>query len=144
MRSPRLPVALIALPCLLAAAAGPDGSAIYKAHCASCHDSGIPQIPTRDALKKISNETVNRALVSGAMRFQGSDLSFDERHAVTEFVTGKKFEVETSGQGMCAANFNGKSLAGEWNGWSSDLENSRFQSAQSSGLAAAQVSKLKV
>ncbi len=143
MRSPKLPVALLALPCLLPAAA-PDGGAIYKAHCASCHDAGIPQIPTRDALKKFSNETVSRALVSGAMRFQGSDLSFAERHAVAEFVTGKKFEAETSGQGMCAANFAGKSLPGEWNGWSSDLENSRFQSAELSGLAPAQVSKLKL
>ncbi|MGD0299983.1 MAG: PQQ-binding-like beta-propeller repeat protein, partial [Bryobacteraceae bacterium] len=143
MRSLKLPVALFALPCLLPAAA-PEGSAIYKTHCASCHDAGLPRIPTRDALKAFSAETVNRALVSGAMRFQGSDLSLAERHAVAEFVTAKKFETAASTQGMCAANAPAKPISGEWNGWSSDPENSRFQSADAAGLASSQVGKLKL
>jgi polyvinyl alcohol dehydrogenase (cytochrome) len=87
---------------------------------------------------------VNRALVSGAMRFQGSDLSLAERHAVVEFVTAKKFEPETVPQGMCLGKPAGKPIEGEWNGWSSDLENSRFQSADSAGLAPSQVPKLKL
>jgi polyvinyl alcohol dehydrogenase (cytochrome) len=78
------------------------------------------------------------------MRFQGSDLSLAERHAVVEFVTAKKFEPETVPQGTCAGKPAGKPIAGEWNGWSSDLENSRFQSAESAGLAASQVPKLKL
>jgi polyvinyl alcohol dehydrogenase (cytochrome) len=143
MRSLKLPVALFALSCVLAAAA-PEGSAIYKTHCASCHDAGLPRIPTRDALKAFSAETVNRALVSGAMRFQGSDLSLAERHAVAEFVTAKKFETAASTQGMCAANAPAKPISGEWNGWSSDPENSRFQSADAAGLASSQVGKLKL
>ena len=143
MRSVKLQVALFVLPCLGQAAA-PDGGDIYKARCASCHDAGLPRIPTRDALKTFSAETVNRALVSGAMRFQGSDLSLAERHAVVEFVTAKKFEPETAAQGTCAGKPPGKPIAGEWNGWSSDLENSRFQSAESAGLAPSQVPKLKL
>jgi polyvinyl alcohol dehydrogenase (cytochrome) len=143
MRSLKLQVALLVLPCLLTAAA-PDGGDIYKTHCASCHDAGIPRIPTRDALKTFSPETVNRALVSGAMRFQGSDLSLAERHSVAEFVTGKKFEAEMAAKGSCAASAPGKPIGGEWNGWSSDLENSRFQSAEAAGLATSQVAKLKL
>ena len=143
MRSLKLPVALFVLPCLLPAAA-PDGGDIYKARCASCHDAGLPRIPTRDALKTFSAETVNRALVSGAMRVQGSDLSLAERHAVVEFVTAKKFETETVPQGTCAGKPAGKPIEGEWNGWSSDLENSRFQSADAAGLAPSQVPKLKL
>jgi polyvinyl alcohol dehydrogenase (cytochrome) len=143
MRSVKLPVALLVLPCLLPAAA-PDGGELYKTHCVSCHDAGIPRIPTRDALKAFSPETVNRALVSGAMRFQGSELSLAERHAVVEFVTGKKFETETIAQGMCAGKAAAKPIEGEWNGWSADLENSRFQSVQSAGLASSQVAKLKI
>ena len=143
MRSVKLQVALFVLPCLGRAAA-PDGGDIYKARCASCHDAGLPRIPTRDALKTFSAETVNRALVSGAMRVQGSDLSLAERHAVVEFITAKKFEPETVPQGTCAGKPAGKPIAGEWNGWSSDLENSRFQSAESAGLAPSQVPKLKL
>src|SRR5580658_2481767 len=102
MHSLKFATALVVFSCLLAAAA-PDGAEIYKAHCGSCHDAGIPRIPPRDALKAFSPETVNRALVSGAMRFQGSDLSVGERRAVAEFVTAKKFEPESGALGMCAA-----------------------------------------
>ncbi len=125
-------------------AAAPDGGDIYKKHCASCHDAGLPRIPTRDGLKTFSAEAVNRSLVSGAMRFQGSDLSFAERHAVAEFVSGKKFESETSGKGVCAGKAPGKPVTGDWNGWSSDSENSRFQSAEAAGLSADQLPKLKL
>lgn len=143
MRRLTLHVALVIFPCILPAAA-PDGGGIYKAHCASCHDAGLPSIPTRDGLKSFSAEAVNRALVTGAMRFQGSDLSFAERHAVAEFVTGKHFETEKARQGTCAAKLPGKPLPGEWNGWSSDLENSRFESGEAAGLAANQVPRLKL
>src|SRR5271170_7213106 len=143
MRRLKLQAVLFAVPSMLAAAA-PDGGAIYKAHCASCHEAGLPHIPTRDGLKALSAETVNRALVSGAMRFQGSELSLAERHAVAEFVTGKKIEVENSAQGMCAGKALGQPIGGEWNGWSSDLDNSRFQPAEAAGLDSNQVGKLKL
>jgi polyvinyl alcohol dehydrogenase (cytochrome) len=143
MRLPKLQFALIILPCLIQAAA-PDGGDIYRARCASCHEAGLPRIPTRDGLKAFSAEAVNRSLVSGAMRFQGLDLSFTERHAVAEFVSGKKFEPETTTKGMCAGKVQAKPVSGEWNGWSSDPENSRFQSAQAAGIAADQVAKLKL
>jgi outer membrane protein assembly factor BamB len=107
MRSSKLRVAVFVFPCLLLAAA-PEGAEIYKAHCASCHDAGLPRIPTREALKAFSPEIVNRALVSGAMRFQGSDVSVGERHAVAEFVTAKKFEPDAGAQGMCAATLSAK------------------------------------
>jgi polyvinyl alcohol dehydrogenase (cytochrome) len=136
-------VALLIFTCILPAAT-PDGGDIYKTHCASCHEAGLPRIPTRDGLKVFSAEAVNRSLVSGAMRFQGSDLSLAERRAVAEFVTAKKFAAENAAQGMCTAKTPGKPVAGEWNGWSSDLENSRFQSAEAAGLAPNQVSKLKL
>ena len=115
---------------------------IYKTRCATCHDAGVASVPSREALKKLSAEAVNRALVSGAMRFQGSDLSFAERHAVSEFVSGKSFEPEQSLKGMCGAAVRPKASKGRWNGWSNDPENSRFQSDP--GLSAGDVGKLKL
>ena len=135
---------LLALPGILATA-DPDGAAIYKQRCASCHDAGMPRVPARDALKGFSAEAVNRSLVSGAMRFQGSYLSFAERYAVAEFVTGKKFEAVVAPKGACEAGQSlAKPLRGEWNSWGFDLENSRLQSADAAGLTAGQVPRLKL
>ena len=143
MRRLNLGFALLLLPAALPAAA-PDGAEIYKTRCATCHDAGIPRIPTRDTLKAFSPQAVNKALISGPMRFQGSEISVAERYAVVEFVTGKKFEEAVAPKGMCAANFEAKPMAGEWNGWSTDLDNSRYQGAEGAGIAHDQVAKLKL
>ncbi len=138
-----LKLSFFVFPAMLFAAL--DGGDIYKKNCAGCHDAGLPRVPTREAFQVFSPEAVNRSLVSGAMRFQGSYLSLAERHAVAEFVTGKKFEAPASPAGMCAGGKSaGKVLSGEWNGWSVDLENSRFQPAEAAGLRADQIPKLKL
>jgi polyvinyl alcohol dehydrogenase (cytochrome) len=141
MPSFKLRVALWLFPILLYAA--PDGAGIYKKNCAGCHEAGLPRVPTPEGLKIFSPEAVNRSLVSGAMRFQGTYLTLAERHAVAEFVTGKKFEPATGPQGMCAGK-PAKTLTGEWNGWGLDSDNSRFQSAAAAGLTAAQTPALKL
>src|SRR5258708_28577324 len=140
MRSPLLHVALF-IPGLLYAAE-PDGAAIYKRACAECHDAGLPRVPTREGLKALAAEAVNRSLSSGEMRFQGTYLTDAERHSIAEFVTGKKLDVGVAATGLCKGS--SKSLKGEWNGWASDPENSRFQPADAAGLTAEQVPKLKL
>ena len=37
----------------VAALGAPSGEAVYKAHCAACHDQNTPRIPPRDALQKL-------------------------------------------------------------------------------------------
>src|SRR5258708_3549373 len=140
MRSPLLHVALF-IPGLLYAAE-PDGAAIYKRACAECHDAGLPRVPTREGLKALSAEAVNRSLISGAMGFQGTYLTHTERHAIAEFVTGKNLDTGIAATGLCKGA--SKPLIGEWNGWAGDPENSRFQSAEAAGLTAEQVPKLKL
>src|SRR5258708_14350558 len=99
MRSPLLHVALF-IPGLLYGA-DPDGAGIYKRACAECHDAGLPRVPTREGLKALSAEGVKRSLISGAMRFQGTYLTPSERHAIAEFVTGKKLDVGVGASGLC-------------------------------------------
>lgn len=143
MRSFKLLVALWVIPVVLCAAT-PDGNGIYKKNCAGCHEAGLPRVPSPEGLKVFSPEAVNRSLVSGAMRFQGTYLSLAERHAVAEFVTGKKFEPITGPKGVCSAKAPAKPFHGEWTGWGLDSDNSRFQSAAAAGLTAEQTPKLKL
>src|SRR5262245_32483297 len=91
MRS-RLALAVLvsALPSVASAQQSvPDGEALYKEHCAACHDRSLPRIPSREALRGLSPEVVDTALSSFSMRRQGAALSPAERRAVAAFVTGR-------------------------------------------------------
>src|SRR5580765_7664485 len=69
-------------------AAAPNGEAIYRQHCAGCHNGTLPRMPGREALKTLTPEHVETALSSFSMRRQGSPLTLAERRAVAEYVTG--------------------------------------------------------
>jgi polyvinyl alcohol dehydrogenase (cytochrome) len=128
----------------LAFAADPDGAALYKLHCGMCHDSsGETRAPAPSALKQMSPENIVRALETGLMKEQGAALTVAERRTVAEFLTGKMIgSTAAATAAMCAdpkASFTPGGNA--WNGWSSDLANTRFQKT---GLSADQVPKLKL
>jgi polyvinyl alcohol dehydrogenase (cytochrome) len=128
----------------LALAADPDGSALYRLHCAMCHESsGETRAPAPTAMKQMSPENIVKALESGLMKEQGATLTATERRTVAEFLTGKMIGTsQTATTGMCAdpkAAFTPGGVA--WNGWSADLANTRFQKT---GLSADQVLRLKL
>jgi polyvinyl alcohol dehydrogenase (cytochrome) len=133
--------------------AAPNGEAVYKQHCAGCHEGSLPRMPNREALKGFSPEAVETALSSFSMRRQGATLSPAERRAVSAFVTGRapgsyRAPLEAIAKtAFCSAG----TAAGRdpltgasWNGWGGDLRNTRFQSAASAGLSATDVPKLKL
>jgi polyvinyl alcohol dehydrogenase (cytochrome) len=128
----------IALACF---AAPPDGAALYKQRCAMCHDrSAETRAPAPTALRQMSPENIVRSLESGIMKDQGALLSAVEKIGVAEFLTGKI--GSTSQQSKTCASNSPFSLTGpQWNGWGTDLSNTRFQPA---GLTAAQVPNLKL
>ena len=72
-----------------ASAQAPSGEAVYKQHCAACHEGSIPRMPTREALRGLTPEHVDTALSSFSMRRQAAALSPAERRAVAAFVTGR-------------------------------------------------------
>ena len=80
----RLLVMLLGLPLF-----AQDGAALYKQHCARCHDGGVARAPQAAALQLMSPENVQFALISGAMQTQGGTLTRAEIRSVSEFVTGK-------------------------------------------------------
>jgi polyvinyl alcohol dehydrogenase (cytochrome) len=155
MRSPfvlALALGVVALaPAALAQT--PSGEAVYKQHCAGCHEGSLPRMPTRDALRSLTPEHVETALSSFSMRRQAAALSPAERRAVAAFVTGRPADSYRAPleiipeAAYCSAAVTGASnaLAGpSWNGWGLDTRNTRFQSAEAAGISASDVPRLKL
>ncbi|HEV8393503.1 MAG TPA: PQQ-binding-like beta-propeller repeat protein [Vicinamibacterales bacterium] len=136
----------IALP-----AAADDGPTMYKQLCASCHDTGAGRAPTRDVLQAMTPERVLTAMESGPMLSMASGRTGVERRAIAEFVTGKMFSAAfsttPSPQAMCRAasgEFASPLTGPQWNGWGANTQNTRYQDGKMAGLAAGDVSKLKL
>ena len=126
--------------------AGPQGSAIFQDHCASCHLGSDPRVPTVAALGQRTPESVIDSLTTGLMRQQGSELSDAERRAVAEYVTGRAAGANAAASTVatrCTLSTPlDLSAPGHWNGWGVDIANTRFQPAAQAGLSADQVSRL--
>src|SRR5437588_156330 len=122
-----------------AMAAAPDGEALYKQRCATCHDGKPqPRMPSRQELSAQTAESVYRAMFGGVMNSMASALSADEGRAVARFVTGKEFASGAVAAGKCAAAPSAVNIAeSDWNGWGTDLASSRYQPKP--GLSASEV-----
>jgi polyvinyl alcohol dehydrogenase (cytochrome) len=71
----------------------PSGEATYQTHCAACHDSTSPRVPTRAALQQMPAARIARALEGGAMMTIALTMSREERLAVSTFL-GKPGAVD--------------------------------------------------
>ena len=127
-------------------AQSPNGEEIYKKRCASCHDSGGARVPTRDTLRQMSAIRILRVMDFGLMMNVAYPLRRDEREAVANFLGTPGKEPGPPQSAFCSSAM--KPLAGsdlsDWNGWSPDRANMRFQDAKRGGLDTAQVKKLKL
>jgi len=131
-----------------AVAADSDGDALYRAHCAACHEaSTVTRAPAPSAFNAMSPENVVQALENGLMKEQGASLTALEKRNVAEFLTGKAIGqgMPQPAVGLCpppAESFNVSGPA--WNGWGVDLGNSRFQLQDAAGLTADETPRLKL
>jgi polyvinyl alcohol dehydrogenase (cytochrome) len=140
----RILIAVFAISACFAAA--PDGAALYKARCATCHDGKpLAHMPTHDELVARTPEQVVKAMFEGAMVPQSTGLSEEEGRAIARFITAKEFSTAATPAmaGQCASAPKPLTLAStDWNGWGNDLGNSRYQ--PNPGLSALDVPKLKL
>src|SRR6185503_15884225 len=140
--------ALALLVTVSASAQAPDGAAVFKQGCASCHSGAADsRAPAPDALRPRSPESIVESLVNGAMRAQGARLSGAERRAVAEFLTGRTIagDVRGAGAGRCGVADQApaaRAALARWAGWSPSVTNARMQSAADAGLNPADVPKL--
>ena len=125
-----------------------DGAAIYKQHCATCHESPQGRTPTVDTLRAMSNAAILRTLETGVMREQAKDLSGQERSAVAQYLHSDSAKVTTlthASSANCSSAATAASDAGpSWNGFGANLANTRFQSKDAAGLSAADVDRKSV
>lgn len=127
-------------------AARAEGTAIFTQRCASCHEPPIAPAPSRTDLANYFPEAVKKALGSGLMKPMAAGLTDQQIDAVTLFLAGREprpvGDISTEDKNKCPAAFRFNPHGPSWNGWSPDLQNTRFQ--PHSGLSAADVPRLRV
>jgi polyvinyl alcohol dehydrogenase (cytochrome) len=130
-----------------------DGAALYRQHCAVCHEGGTSdRAPDRSILRYMSPTSIARILETGVMREMAGSLTPAQRDAIAAYLTGsapsvKSDAVPRSPIGLCPASsksFSVEPSAPQWNGWSVDLLNHRFQLAAMAGISATEVPRLKL
>ena len=122
------------------------GEAVFRAHCAKCHNGGVVRAPDVSALRQLSAASIKAALTSGDMIAQGRGLRMAEIDAVSRFLGNTSAPV-ASPPAACTQPIPTPADAfaePHWNGWGVDLAQHRFQPAAMAELAAADVPKLKL
>ena len=110
------------------------GAALYRKHCAQCHDKGLGRAPQMLAMSLLTPEQVLAALTTGKMAEQGKELTLAESRSVAMFVAGGKSfgSAEAPKLGACAEPapaFDKPFSVPYWNGWGVDASNRRMQPA---------------
>ncbi|MBZ5556369.1 MAG: PQQ-binding-like beta-propeller repeat protein [Acidobacteriia bacterium] len=143
--------AALAVPCVVFARQAPPpagGAVLFQNNCATCHGGTDARIPSMAALRQRTPEQIIDALTTGSMREQGADLTDAQRRAVAEYLSGGTLATKASAPavGRCITPPGPPALdlarGPQWNGWSPDVTNTRFQSAAQAGLTAEQTPKL--
>ena len=125
--------------------AAPDGAALYKERCGTCHDGGAqPRMPKREEIAARTPEAIVTAMFMGSMFNQAAGLTVDEGRAIARYLTGKEFStVAEPMAGQCTAPAPKFALAAaDWNGWGVEPGNSRYQTKP--GLTVEDIPKLKL
>lgn len=66
-----------------------DGEALYRQHCAGCHEGAVQKAPHRLMLGLMTADAVHHSLKQGVMQAQGRPLSEAQRVAVAEYIAGE-------------------------------------------------------
>src|SRR5688572_12327250 len=86
-------IAIIAAAPGAARAQDVDGSALYKRHCATCHDAGVNRAPQLDAMRTMPAERMLATMETGTMISMVTSRTAPERRAIAEFVSGKSLST---------------------------------------------------
>ncbi|HEX5281817.1 MAG TPA: PQQ-binding-like beta-propeller repeat protein [Micropepsaceae bacterium] len=127
-----------------------DGGALFNTYCAICHTDGNSRAPGRDALSRLAPGQILQVLEKGSMKAQAAERSRAQRRALAEYISGKPLPAATPiipASAFCAASgaeFHNSLTGPVWNGWGAGITNTRFQPADSAGMNARDVPKLKL
>src|SRR6058998_3270059 len=131
-----------------------DGAALYKTYCAICHEGpgADAKAPALEAMRRMSAGQVLESLEKGSMRPRVTERSRAQRRALAEYVSGKPLPADAARpaaglipkSAFCSAAAAPPAAGAAWNGWGQGITNARFQSAKAAGIAAGDVSRLKL
>lgn len=123
----------------------PEGEALYKQRCATCHDNPVDRVPPLFLIRRRSAEDVIQTLTSGSMKQQAKGLTTEQIKALAIHLTGKQPgpPLKLDNVNLCGGTPPPINLkAAGWNGWGYDYDNSRFQPKP--GIKPEDVPRLKV
>ncbi len=129
------------------AASSPSGEQVFKQYCSVCHRMGSgTRAPLPSVLHQLQRETILRALETGVMRAQGSQLTETERRAVADFLGKPNVTTSHPRADACAHPTPLSRHAAFWNGWGVNPANSnrRHQTARAAGFSRQDIPRLKV
>ena len=141
-RSPWLSLAAVTLALPIAAAV--SGEDVYNRICQNCHELGDSRAPAKQQLQGMSPARILRTLDFGAMMTVTYMLTREERTAVASYLGKAADTREIPATAFCSdrAVKVAAKPAVEWNGWSPEPTNTRYQAA--AGLSLDQVKNLKL
>jgi len=130
--------------------AAPNGEALFKGHCAMCHNdaaTGPNRAPAPAVLATKTQEEILRALESGAMVIYGNRVTEAERKAIAAYLsTNPGNSAAEASANLCRVKkpitADGVARRENWNSWGVDIANSRYQAHTSIG--ADNISRLKL
>lgn len=123
----------------------PSGQTLFDVNCAQCHrpDSGT-RAPVPGALRRMTRESILRALETGTMKEQGAKLSAVDRRTLADYLGVPSSPQVGSSRGACLVRRPLLKDDPGWNGWGVDAFNDRRQPAGAAALRADQVPRLRV
>jgi polyvinyl alcohol dehydrogenase (cytochrome) len=148
----------VALACAADAAAAQTASRVIRLidqRCAGCHLAteaarrapDVPGAPEMAVLRRMTPEAILESITKGAMRVHAEDVPDETKRAMAEFISGRKLAPLAAGDARNMPNqcrlqstSGTPGTSSEWNGWSPDPANGRFQ--RTPGFSAADVPRL--
>ncbi|MCB0628259.1 MAG: PQQ-binding-like beta-propeller repeat protein, partial [Lewinella sp.] len=117
---------------------------LFNQRCATCHvDNGQSLAPPPVHLSNMSPRSIFTSLESGKMKSQGDSLSRNEKIALAELLTQRKYEEGSKNYNFCGEG-QMDDLTVKYFGWGGDLKGSSYIDATTAGLAKAEVPQLKL
>jgi polyvinyl alcohol dehydrogenase (cytochrome) len=130
-----------------------SGFALFQKKCTTCHGNpAVDRAPSPEAIRSMPPEKIYEALgPDGVMAAPGASLSDPERRRIAEFMSGRPLGSGRLGAAAAMAHqcrdnppLPAPASAPQWNGWSTDATNHRFQSAAAAGMRAQDVPRLRL
>jgi len=129
-----------------AAEATHPGEALYQDNCGNCHNGGVYKAPHRMFLGMMAPDAILASMDGGIMAEQANSLTRTQQRTVAEHIAGRSLDSEIVERPppTCENKSLDLSQPPLQKGWGVDHKNSRFQPAETAGIATAEVPDLEL